>query len=199
MPSASVPNNFSNNTAADAEEVDANFAALVSYINTNCVLKDASVAFTAVPSGPASDPSSDNQLARKAYVDARVSVRLSKSTTALTTVAATLDGWTEVADASGFYSSGINVVVPSGQAALYAVYLTVDGDPLNESGVEGSCIATVSGVARTAAHGQTGSSKSKSGIVRLGVGDTVHVSAILQDVADEGKTQSFALELLKLS
>lgn len=45
---------------------------------------DASVAFTGVPSGPATDPSSANQLARKAYVDAADVTTLASAATAAT-------------------------------------------------------------------------------------------------------------------
>lgn len=68
----SVPNNFVAGTPSVADDVDANFAALVTWVNTNAVHLDASKAFTAVPTGPATDPSSDNQLARKLYVDNKV-------------------------------------------------------------------------------------------------------------------------------
>jgi hypothetical protein len=66
---ASVPNNFTSGLPSVADDVDANFTAVINWINTNAVHLDASKAFTSVPSGPATDPSSDNQLARKAYVD----------------------------------------------------------------------------------------------------------------------------------
>jgi hypothetical protein len=69
---ASVPNNFVAGTPSVADDVDANFAAVVNWINANAVHLDASKAFTAVPSGPASDPTSANQLTRKAYVDTLV-------------------------------------------------------------------------------------------------------------------------------
>lgn len=71
MPTAAVTHTLVNGDPNDASEVNTNFSDLVSFINTNAIQKDASVAFTAVPTGPASDPSSDNQLARKAYVDNR--------------------------------------------------------------------------------------------------------------------------------
>jgi hypothetical protein len=67
----SVPNSFSNGTTADAPEVNANFAALVSWINTNAMHVDGSKAFAGTPSGPAADPTTANQLTRKAYVDAK--------------------------------------------------------------------------------------------------------------------------------
>jgi hypothetical protein len=68
---ASVPTSFSNGTTADAVAVNADFAALVSWINTNAVHLDGSKPFTAVPSGPASDPVSGDQLTRKTYVDSQ--------------------------------------------------------------------------------------------------------------------------------
>jgi hypothetical protein len=68
----SVPNTFSNGTTADAPEVNANFAALVAWINTNVTHLDASKAFTAIPTGPATDPTTANQFTRKSYVDAKI-------------------------------------------------------------------------------------------------------------------------------
>jgi microcystin-dependent protein len=68
--SASVTYNFVAGTPSVADNVDQNFADLVTWINTNAVHLDGSKAFTAVPSGPATDPVSANELARKAYVDA---------------------------------------------------------------------------------------------------------------------------------
>lgn len=68
----SVPNSFTNGVASDADDVNANFAALVAWINTNAVHLDGAKAFTGVPSGPATDPTTANQLARKSYVDKAV-------------------------------------------------------------------------------------------------------------------------------
>lgn len=69
MATLSVTYNFAPNTLAEADKVDQNFTDIVSFVNTNCIQKDASLAFTNIPSGPASDPSGDNQFARKRYVD----------------------------------------------------------------------------------------------------------------------------------
>ena len=68
--SSAVTYNFVAGTPSVADNVDQNFTDLVNWINTNAVHLDGSKAFTAVPSGPATDPTSANQLARKAYVDA---------------------------------------------------------------------------------------------------------------------------------
>jgi hypothetical protein len=76
---ASVTYSFTVGTAAVAAEVNQDFTDLVTWINTNAVHLDGSKPFTAVPSGPAVDPSSDNQLARKAYVDLKMSTCLSSA------------------------------------------------------------------------------------------------------------------------
>ncbi len=65
-----VTYNFTAGTPAVADNVDQNFADIVNWINTNAVHLDGSKTFSSIPSGPASDPTSDNQFARKAYVDA---------------------------------------------------------------------------------------------------------------------------------
>lgn len=75
----SVTYNFVAGTPAVADNVDQNFTDIVNWINTNAVHLDGSKAFTAVPSGPAADPTSANQLTRKAYVDAKFSTCLSSA------------------------------------------------------------------------------------------------------------------------
>ena len=64
-----VTYNFTAGTPAVADDIDQNFADIVNWINTNAVHLDGSKAFTAVPSGPATDPTTANQFTRKAYVD----------------------------------------------------------------------------------------------------------------------------------
>jgi hypothetical protein len=68
----SIPYTLVNNTNADATKVQANFAEIASYVNTNAVLKDGSVTFTGIPSLPATDPTTANQAVRKSYVDAQI-------------------------------------------------------------------------------------------------------------------------------
>lgn len=77
MATASVPYTFAPSTLILSSEVNGNFAELVSFLNTEVIHKDASVAFTAVPSGPATDPSSDNQLVRLAYMNKRMGYSVS--------------------------------------------------------------------------------------------------------------------------
>jgi hypothetical protein len=66
---ASKTYSFTASTTAVASQVNTNFDDLVDFLNQEVIHKDASVAFTGVPSGPATDPSTANQLTRKAYVD----------------------------------------------------------------------------------------------------------------------------------
>lgn len=74
MATASVTHTFAPNTLTEAGEANTNFQDLVTFLNSQTIHKDASVAFTGVPSGPASDPVSDNQYARKRYVDGDIGV-----------------------------------------------------------------------------------------------------------------------------
>lgn len=56
-------------TPIESSQANQNFDDLVNYINGEVIVRDASKAFTAIPSGPGTDPSSPNQFARKQYVD----------------------------------------------------------------------------------------------------------------------------------
>lgn len=61
-------------TDIESAEVNQNFDDVVNYVNAEVIVRDASKAFTAIPSGPGTDPTSPNQLARKQYVDQRVKI-----------------------------------------------------------------------------------------------------------------------------
>lgn len=69
MATAAVTYTFTPNTTILSAEANTNFSDLVSFLNNSVMHRDASAAFTAVPSGPSTDPSTDNHLARKKYVD----------------------------------------------------------------------------------------------------------------------------------
>jgi microcystin-dependent protein len=69
MATAAVSNIFSNGSNADAVQVNSNFTSLVNFLNTEVITRDAAIAFTAIPSGPATNPTLDNQFTRKYYVD----------------------------------------------------------------------------------------------------------------------------------
>ena len=69
MATAAVTYTFVNGTNADGTQVNANFTSVLNFLNTEVVQRDASIAFTAIPTLPASDPTTDNQAVRKSYVD----------------------------------------------------------------------------------------------------------------------------------
>lgn len=74
MATVSVTNTFVDATPAEAAEVNQNFADLVAFIQNNCIQRDGSLAFSAVPSGISSDPTTANEFTRKAYVDRMIPV-----------------------------------------------------------------------------------------------------------------------------
>ena len=84
MSSVSKTYTFVGGTDILSAEVNQNFDDLVSYTNTEVIVRDGSKAFTAVPSGPATDPTTANQLTRKQYVDNAVAA-VTTSVTSLTT------------------------------------------------------------------------------------------------------------------
>ena len=75
---------FAPATDIESAEVNENFDRLYNYINNDVIVRDASIAFTAIPSGPGTDPSSANQFTRKQYVD-NLNTAVTTSVTNLTT------------------------------------------------------------------------------------------------------------------
>lgn len=108
MATAAITYLFDPNTLAESGEVNTNFADLVAFLNGQTIHKDASIAFTGVPSGPATDPTSDNHFARKAYVDRRKIVTQLSATSNLPLTA----------DGTVFSATGVPVV--AGQT--YAIH-----------------------------------------------------------------------------
>ena len=80
MSTLSKPYTFTAGTYAVASQVNANLDTIFSWINSNAIWADASIAFTGVPVGPNTDPSTGNQLTRKSYVDAQVATSTPKGT-----------------------------------------------------------------------------------------------------------------------
>lgn len=70
MATASVTYVFANGTNADGTQVNANFTSVLNFLNTEVIQRDASIAFTSIPTLPATTPTLDNHAVRKAYVDA---------------------------------------------------------------------------------------------------------------------------------
>jgi hypothetical protein len=179
----SVPNNFVAGTPAVADDVDANFSALVNWINTNAVHLDAAKAFTNVPSGPAVNPTAADHLTRKAYVDAKAdtrvgcTVRRSATSQTFPISATTAVSWdTEVADTNGFYSGSGFVTIPVGFAGVYAVTVVFyDFGGLAASNTQVRPDLTLAGLGSTplempAANGGSANHRSVSVIVPLAEG-----------------------------
>lgn len=73
MSTLTKPFTFTGGTFAVASQVNSDFDTLFGWVNGgSAIWADASHAFTAIPSGPSSDPSSANQFTRKQYVDNRL-------------------------------------------------------------------------------------------------------------------------------
>jgi len=68
MATASVPNTFINGQNADANQVNANFASIVNWLNTNVIQPDLAN-FSIFPTLPSSTPTSPYQAVHKNYVD----------------------------------------------------------------------------------------------------------------------------------
>lgn len=96
-----IPNTFAASAVAEATTMNQNFKSLQDYINTSVMTLDASRTFTALPNVPASDPTTDPQLARGRYIEKRgvgqskrntvVAVTTALVTNPATTTATTFD------------------------------------------------------------------------------------------------------------
>lgn len=78
MATVSRPNTYAPGDEIVSDEVNNDFDTVYSAANNLLVHVDGSKAFTGIPVLPATDPSSDNQAARKKYVDARTAGVLAK-------------------------------------------------------------------------------------------------------------------------
>ena len=136
MATAAVTYDFEPDTDIKSSEVDTNFADLVGFVNANMIQKDASVAFTGTPTGPATDPVSDNQYARKAYVDQPYSVVSYSGTTDGTGAKSVFNSLTDVS------SRGVTVAAASLTIVTAGVY---------EVGVQLAFASNTSGTMRNAA------------------------------------------------
>ena len=72
MATPAVTYTFAANTLIKASEANTNFQDIIDFLTNEVIQKDASTAFTVIPSGPASNPTGDNQFTRKKYVDDKV-------------------------------------------------------------------------------------------------------------------------------
>lgn len=85
MPTLIKQFHFVASTNIEPNQVNANFDDIVSFVNNNVVHTDGTRAMTAHLSLVASDPSTDNQAARKAYVDSKTATVQASATAAQNT------------------------------------------------------------------------------------------------------------------
>ena len=112
-----------------------------------------------------------------------------------------ITGWTETADAFGFYSSGADATVPSGEDGLYAISLDITSNASNSGVVEAKVF--LNGVAgSTNSDGYvTVAANSRSVtslVVYLVATDTIKVQALC-DAADTARSQTVKLNIIRLS
>lgn len=123
MATAAITYTFVAGTTIESAEANTNFNDLVSFLNTSVMHRDASSAFTAVPAGPATDPTTANQLTRKAYVDAQVLTRLKDGNAADTSDAGVV-GTVNHVTAQLLWQAGSTVGTTSGAGGITITYPT---------------------------------------------------------------------------
>jgi microcystin-dependent protein len=183
-----TPNTFAANTLAQAAQVNANFAAIETFVETEVVHRDASIAFTAVPSGPGTDPSSANHLARKAYVDASAQAAVLAGSVVETVRTVAPAGWlfldgATVTNGQSLYpalwavipvtwQSGANIVLPDARGRMTVGYNPSDAsfDAIGELG--GAKTVTIA-TANLPAHSHTGTTNADSHSHALTAGGSV--------------------------
>lgn len=125
MATAAVTYTFTNNTTADASEVNANFTSLVSFLNNSVVHRDGSKAMTAAFDAGSfkvvnvATPTANTDAATKLYVDDNVASGRTAKFTRTTNVVASpgVGGFitpeTESNDDDGWWSSGASFTCPA--------------------------------------------------------------------------------------
>lgn len=93
MATASITYTFTNGTNADGVQVNSNFNSILSFLNSEVIQRDASVSFTNIPLLPSSNPTLDNQAARKYYVDQTVQLNIPAGTIVQYAGASAPSGW----------------------------------------------------------------------------------------------------------
>ncbi len=126
MATASVTySDFVAGNPAVGDQVDQNFSDLVAFLNTHVIHKDASIAFTGIPSLPSgTDPSTDHHVAKFKQSKAFGAVVRRAANQAITTAtAAPVSFDTELSDQGGFWSSGdaTHFIVPAGGNGFYLI------------------------------------------------------------------------------
>lgn len=161
MATAAITYTFAAATTILSAEANTNFSDLVTFLNGSVMHLDASSAFTAVPSGPSTDPSTANHLSRKSYVDAADLLRAKDGTAAgaQTGVSGTIThGTHQLLIQSGTHtgipsaSGGVTISFPTAFPTGVLTILVANGDTDAASsvivGVDHSTVGLSSFVAR---------------------------------------------------
>jgi hypothetical protein len=153
MATAQVTYSFAPQTLIEAHEANTNFSDLVQFLNLQVMHRDASAAFSNVPSGPAGqNPTNADHLVRKGYVDMPVLDATSSGSVSNSTGPTNLGGWSAsiskdisitssgriTFNRSGRYIVGIRGRYAEGSTFLYAFGLTLSGSVIVADMVQGS-------------------------------------------------------------
>lgn len=133
MSTAAVTYTFAANTLVQASQANTNFQDVVDFLNSDVIHKDASIAFTAIPSGPSDDPTSDDQFARKAYVDMCCGVIYKNGSYASVSSATEITGTSTLVD-RGVAIASDNITIE--EAGVYVIIATF-GVQTNTTGRRG--------------------------------------------------------------
>ena len=221
MSTATVPYEFTNGLNADATKVNADFDAVLAFVNAEVVQRDGAVAMTGalVLSGP---PTLDTHAARKQYVDDSFAaytyvpatdsisyamvdyeqVRMTKSTVLTATLAA-VGTWTVVTDTEGSAQGTPPSVTVCVTRGMFAYSLQLDGSNSNSFSPKMQVwLHRGAGsdhlLAEDLACDPTGVS-SLQGVVQLSGGDYLYVMAATGGAADNGNTQAFTVDTVRLA
>lgn len=188
MATLSVTYSFVPLTLAESSEVNQNFQDVVTFVNGSVMHRDASSAFTAVPSGPATNPSTDNQLTRKRYVDNDLGILAINSNLALSGASIAVPAvWTTVV-ARGITAStsGLTIVTAGTYAVGFDVGYgtTVGGSTGTAFGLRLNGALLVGDWCRPDAdHAGYGQGLRRTRVLALGVGDVI-TAQYRQDVVN---------------
>jgi hypothetical protein len=123
----SKPYTFAAGDTIESSKVNDDFDALYTAANNTLVHVDASKSFTGVPSGPATDPTSDNQFTRKRYVDGRTAGILDKHVVLNPLLGVTVAGLTDVGLLLSFTMPDLSVSGRAVRIDLSAYGVTFSG------------------------------------------------------------------------
>ncbi len=138
MATLAVTNSFAAGTLIESVEVNTNFQDVVTFVNNSVAHTDGSKTFTGIPSvsgGAAVDPTADNQLARKLYVDKQKVIARQRFTTNSSAFSGTVNTdfvLTPTMDVLRLYKACLHVNWNTSAAVTYVIQFTEDGNVIGE-------------------------------------------------------------------